>query len=196
MGIPIPKDYVVGNSCVYCEQAAGGPWPNGGTPKYLTAIFTGFVKCPMFPGTGAPEPPEGVPFVLTQLTGPCYYATTSPMGFFVDYCAYDPSWVMCSIWLKWDVNKIYFFNARHSTLPCSLSLPAGHACLDEYTYCTGGNVNISIFEGTPEAAEALNIAPSPDLYMEYFPMMDPVLVYKFCNRKIPMNIKIKFDPNA
>jgi hypothetical protein len=58
-----------------------------------------------------------------------------------------------------------------------------------------GECYIMIPDKLPDSAQALNIVPVGKLFFEQFFLNGPGTVHKFCDRRVPMNIKIKLNPN-
>jgi len=51
------------NDCPTCTPDL---WPEGETAKYVVATFNGIDKCAHASCVAAPEPPNGIPFILEQ----------------------------------------------------------------------------------------------------------------------------------
>jgi hypothetical protein len=186
------QPYEYGDDCLICTDAGAGLWDPGETPARIFCVFENLTKCPTFPCTSEPEPPNGHIFALPQRTddlGPCYFYLTTT-DWYVGL-SFQPGAPAFSELFLYSVpgNKLYFLDSPH--VPACETLFVNSTTCDNPNHCaSGGFAQIAWGADAIRWMQTFGIPFDGNTFLEFFPFANGNRVTKLCNKTQGTNIKI------
>lgn len=189
MGHPMPDvPHIYGNNCLL-------GFPEGKTPKYMYARFSGMAYRPEWKPVRWHIPPNDRTFKLEQIEEDhCWWQYLSDDWLIQFIIIAGP--LRIEFFLLNNLDRSWYFAEN----------PEGH--IDEGTVynnddalykpeyqSTDGIATVTWTQEATNLLKSINMQRADDLFMELRPLVDGNKVYKFCRLRDATNIAIEFEPD-
>lgn len=191
MGTPLPDQPIdYGDDCVVCRDAPYERWAAGETPHYVYVRFSGLVKCVW----GTYEPPNGQVFRLEQdPVWPCLWFLIGTK-WTVQFLPATRVPLLSQIVLRDEFAQLYFDGFSVACPPEMQVFDNSLVACNPGNQSKDGEATIAWNSTALSIAKAMVLPFDPQLMTEMFITPTDVPVFKYCNPRFGVNVKIKFEP--